>query len=115
MTGEVDDQVRKFIELRKEIDTKVKNNVTAAQARQKLHYDARHQQGSYKVGELVLLKNMKKLSKKGDKMAPNWFGPYEIAECVGKTNYRLKRKGKILKLLFCSTRLKDFNERGMCV
>ena len=29
------------------------------------------------------MKNMKKLSKKGDKMDRNWTGVYEVAECVG--------------------------------
>ena len=52
--------------------------MSVAQERQKQHYVARHQQGSYKVSDLVLLKNMRKLSKKGDKMAPNWFGPYKM-------------------------------------
>ena len=35
---------------------------------------------------------MKKLSKKGDKMAPNWTGPYETAVC-GK-QLPLKKVGK---------------------
>ena len=52
---------------------------------------------------------MKKLSKKGDKMAPNWFGPYEVAECIGTNTYHLKGR---LKVAYSSTRLKFFNERG---
>ena len=94
----------------------MKKNVTAAQERQKKHYDAKHQQGCYEVGQVVLVKNMKKLlSKKGDKMDPNWIGPYEVAKCLGKNNYYLRRGNgnkQLLKSVFSSTRLKLFNERG---
>ena len=61
-----------------------------AQERQKKSYNAKHQKGSFEIGQLVLVRNMKKLSKKGDKMAPNWTGPYIVAECVGSNNYRLE-------------------------
>lgn len=88
---EVNAHVDKFIELRQRLDEEVKSNVGDAQKRQKKHYDAKRQQGSYEVGSWVLLKNMRKLTKKGDKMDPNWTGPYEVAESVGSNNYRLKR------------------------
>lgn len=107
--------VEKFIELRKQLDTEVKGNVCEAQKRQKKHYDTKHQQGSFKVGQSVLVKNMKKLSKKGDKMDPSWTGPYEVADCVGNNNYRLRRREgnkDLLKSIYNSTRLKLFNERG---
>lgn len=111
---DINEHVTKFIELRKKLDVNVKGNVHKAQARQKKQYDARHQPGSYKVGQLVLLKNMRKLSKKGDKMKPNWTGPFEVFECIGNHNYRLKKGDgkKALKVIFNGTRLKLFNERG---
>ena len=77
----------KLIDLWKQLDVSVKTNVTTAQDRQKKHYDARHHAGSYKVGQLVLLQNKKKLSRKGDKMAFNWTGPYEVAECMEDNCY----------------------------
>ena len=89
-----------------------------AQARQKEVYDAKHQQGSFIIGQSVLLRNMKKLSKKGDKMSPNWTGPYVIIESLGKNMYRLRKKTgskAILKSIYNSTRLKNFNERGIHV
>ena len=52
--------------------------VADAQERQKMQYDARHQQGSYKEGESVLVKNMKKVSKKGDKMEQRSLKFYSI-------------------------------------
>ena len=66
------------------------------------------------MGQVVLVKNMKKLSKKGDKMDSNWIGPYEVAECL-ENNYHLRRRNGnklLLKSVFSSTRLKLFNERG---
>ena len=93
----------------------MKSNVKAGQNRQKKDYDARHLEGSYKVGQLVLLQNKKKLSRKGDKMAGNWSGPYEIAECMGDNCYRLRRsdgKKQEFKSIFDSTRLKLFKNRG---
>lgn len=109
---EVDVHVSKFVDLRSKLDLSVKQNVKAAQARQKKHYDSRHQQGSYSVGNKVLLKNMRKLSKKGDKLKPNWLGPYEIAECLGKNNYRLKKTTGKMKSIYNSTRLKLYHKRG---
>lgn len=114
----IEDHVKKLIYMRKKLDINVKKNVKAAQARQKRNYDARHKQGSFNVGDLALLKNMKKLSKKGDKLKPNWFGPYTIAECIGSNNYRLWKKGsktKKMKSMYNSSRLKLCNTRGRCV
>ena len=95
----------------------MKANVKQAQQRQKKTYDARHNPGSFVMGQKVLLRNMKKLSKKGDKMAPNWTGPYEVSECIGTNTYKLKRigTGTTLKSSFSSTRLKLFHEKGIQV
>ena len=94
LSEDVSDHAEKLIDLRKKLDAEVKQNVNGAQKRMKKHYDAKHQQGSFSAEQLVLVKNMKKLSKKGDKMDPNWTGPYEIAECMENNSYRLRRTGK---------------------
>ena len=39
----------------------------------------------------VLLKNSKKLSRKGSIMKPNWTGLYHIHEATGKNTYKLSR------------------------
>ena len=85
----------------------MKANVGEAQKRQKKSYNARHQQASFETEHVVLVKNMKKLSKKGDNMEPNWTGPYEVAVCVvGNNNYRLGRRTGSKQLLNpCSTSL----------
>ena len=66
-------------------------NIQAAQERQKGYYDAKHgkDKSKYRVGELVLVKNSKKLSRKGSKMEPNWHGPYRIHEVLGKGTFKL--------------------------
>ena len=112
---DVDCHIKAYIKLRKKLDIDVKENVKVAQTKQKKIYDAKHQQDSFKIGQSVLLKNMKKLSKKGDKMSPNWTGPYEVIESLGKNMYRLRKKNgnkDVLKSIYNSTRLKKFNERG---
>lgn len=109
---EVEEYMKRFIQLRKKLDGEVKFNVKQAQERQKKHYDAKHQKGCFKENQKVLLKNMKKLSKKGDKMAPNWYGPYEIAEQIGRNTYRLRKGKKVLKSAYDSTHLKPFYEGG---
>ena len=73
--------------------------MAAAQERQKVHYDSRHQQGSYEAGDLVLVKNVRKLSKKGDKMKPNWTGPYEVVEQLSwKNKLPTEKQGNQSKL-----------------
>lgn len=59
---------------------------------------------------------MKKLSKKGDKLKPNWTGPYEVAERIGDNNYYLQKGSGnnkvVLKSKYNSTRLKMYMERS---
>ena len=67
-----------------------------AQGRQKVYYDQVHckDREKYKVETLVLIKNSKKLSKKGSKMKPNWTGPYLIHEVLSKGTYRLSKPNR---------------------
>ena len=41
---------------------------------------------------LFLVKNIKKLSSKGDKMKQNWASPREVVEYVGSNTYHLRRR-----------------------
>ncbi len=47
--SELETRAEEMVSLRKKLDGDVKKNVAVAQERQKKHYDARHQEGSYKV------------------------------------------------------------------
>ena len=76
-------------------------NIQKAQCRQKVYYDAAHNidKGQYKVGAVVLLRNSKKLTKKGSKMEPKWIGPYAVHEVLSKGTCRLswvKKPNKVL-------------------
>ena len=91
-------------------------NIQAAQERQKGYYDAKHgkDKSKYQVGELVLVKNSKKLSRKGSKMEPNWHGPYRIHEILGKGTFKLCHvddSKKVLAQIFNMTRLKLYHQR----
>ena len=101
-----EDRVDKMIAIRK----KALSNIEAAQERQKRNYDKKHgkDEKDYKVGSLVLMKNSKKLSRKGSKMEQNWLGPYRIHESAGKGTYRLSNPvdKSVLRNLVNITRLK---------
>ena len=66
-----------------------------------------------KVGDMVLLRNMKKLSRQESKAEEAWSGPYEVTEKAGNHTYYLKRSGdvNVNKTLYSSTRLKPYNIR----
>lgn len=91
-------------------------NIEFAQERQKRNYDKKHgkDKKNFEVGALVLLKNSKKLSRKGSKLEPNWTGPYKIHEVNGKGTYRLcttKSPERILTSIYNISRLKLYHER----
>ena len=51
------------------------------------------------AGTLVLFRNSKRDTKKGDKMEPKWLGPYEVVSKSGKGVYRINnpRSQQVLK------------------
>ena len=57
---------------------------------------------------MVLLRNSKRDSKKGDKMTNKWLGPYETFEVKDKGNYRLRNPStkNILAKMVNASRLK---------
>ena len=106
-----EEKMKKMINIRK----KALNNIQLAQERQKKNYDAKHckDKEKYVVGTLVLLRNSKKLSRKGSKMEQNWLGPYRIIENVKKNTYRLCSRNdnkKVLRTLVNMSRLKIYHE-----
>ena len=100
-----------------DVRKKALENIEKAQGRQKVYYDQIHckDRELYEVGTLVLLKNSKKLTKKGSKMEPNWTGPYLIHEVLSKGTYRLAHPNppfKVLAQKYNMTRLKIFCQQG---
>ena len=109
---DLDTQTQCMIYIRK----KALQNIQVVRGRQK-YYDAKHckDKAKYKVGDLVLLKNCRQLSRKGLKLEPNWIGPYRIHETVGKGTYRLCSCGdssKVLYSLYNITQLKLYFEQN---
>ena len=93
------------------------HNLHKAQKRQKTYYDKLHSADklSYKVGTLVLVKNSKKVTKKGSRMEQNWSGPvYSIIEVLQKGTFRLARQDNLSKPLaqkYNMARLKLYHQR----
>ena len=79
-------------ELRAKLHSNALANIEKAKERQKKHYDAKHNTNTkLKVGDKVLVKDMKNEGRKGgklDQLFPG--GPYTIVEDLGKGRYRLK-------------------------
>ena len=84
---EIEEKSTRLIELRK----KALENVNQSKEKMKKRADARHNPftSDFKVGSLVLVLNSKKLSRKGGKMEPLWYGPHRIHEDLGKGCFRL--------------------------
>ena len=70
---------------RNEAFMKVASNIQNAQTKQKLYYDRKHSQVEFQQGNLVLLRNMRKLSRKG-----GTTDSFTIAEVCSKGLYSLK-------------------------
>ena len=88
-------------------------NIQKAQERQKKAYNAKHcsENQLFKVGIQVLIRNSKKLSRKGSKMEPNWTGPYKICQILKKNTFCLcyvNDCNKKLKQVYNMTRLKIY-------
>ena len=62
----------------REVLETAKSNLTAAQKKQKQHYERKHSKpGSYQVGIKVLMKDFTR-KKKGEKLDPKRLGPYSL-------------------------------------
>ena len=57
---------------------------------------------------MVLLRNSRRDTKKGDKMTPRWLGPYRICEALGIGAHKIRNPvtGKVLKAAVNQCRLK---------
>jgi len=80
-------------DLRNKTDEKVKENITKAQEKQSSDYNQRKAKGvksyDFKVGDKVLKRIMRNVSRKGGKCEKKWAGPYKIS-CI---NFEKKRIG----------------------
>ena len=69
----------------------VKENIEAAQTKQKKYYDEKFGVSScFSVGSTVLKKDFKRKKRRGGKLDYRWQGPYTITAALGKGLYQLK-------------------------
>ena len=88
-------------------------NIAKAQTRQKKDYEKRHEvKEKFKVGDKVLVYNLRRADRKGGRGCQPYDGPYIIAGFTKNDNYRLKTtSGKPLRTSQHGCNLKRFYER----
>jgi hypothetical protein len=72
----------------------IRNNLKAAQSRQKSYADTRRRELTFEIGDYVYLKlspmrGVKRFNRKG-KLAPRYVGPFKILERRGEVAYQLE-------------------------
>ena len=82
-----------------------------AQKEQKERFDTKHNtKTNIKVGDEVLVMNMKNTHRMGGKLDIRWIGPYKVVKDCGKMRYKLKSRkaGNVLKTAVHCSRLKHY-------
>ena len=78
--ADIESAMQREWECAKTLDEKALSNITLAQERDKKNYRKRIEKGaisfSLQLGELVLLKNSRKDTRKGGRLEKTWMGPY---------------------------------------
>ena len=85
------DLVDKLEKIRKNSFVQTSDNIKTAQKHQAKNYNARHKGIPFKVGEMVLKKNMRDAGRKV-KMHNKYIGPYQITNVSSSGLYHLKDK-----------------------
>lgn len=88
-------------------------NIQHAQNLQKVSYAKRHPLADsiFKVGDKVLLKNLRREDRKGGWALMPWIGPYTIHTIVNNNLCVLKNGDKILKTKHLLKNIKQYHER----
>ena len=86
-------------------------NISTAQAKQAKQYDARHRGAPLQIGDKIMNYNTKAKQRKGDRLAPNWTGPYTILKVHKNGNYSVSNaKGEALTTKMCQSNVKLWQE-----
>ena len=84
------DYFKEAMEKRISVLTQAKANIDKAQEKQKKDFDKRHHcPETFKLGNLVLKKDMTRKKRKGGKLDTKWIGPFEIIASLGRGLYKL--------------------------
>jgi IS30 family transposase len=79
----IDNECDEYFRLWRESIEIARENFRKAQTSQKKWYDRGTKQVTYKIGDTILLRDMKLRSK----LAPRWEGPYVVTRKLGQLNY----------------------------
>ena len=79
-------RVKDMIQIRNKVLETNKTNISKAQTTQKRYYDQKHgaTKEIFKVGDRVLMRNMRNLNRIGGKLEPKFLGPYMVCDSIGK-------------------------------
>ena len=78
------------MEKRMNVLKQAQENIGKAQEKQKKDYDKRHHdRDTFKVGSLVLRKDMTRKKRKGGKLDTKWTGPFKTIASLGHGLYQL--------------------------
>ncbi len=98
--------------VRRNLNEKVSQSISAAQDKQKKNYDNRRSRSTkMREGSVVYIKNSKRIHRMGSKMAPLWIGPYTVAKVLtkGRVLLRNDKSRKILKNIYNAATLKVYS------
>ena len=91
----------------------VKNNILAAQEKQKAAYDKKHAKPDhFKEGELVLKKDFTRKKRKEGKLGMRFLGPYIIQKILPNGTYKLVSKDGATRAT--GAHLKPHNQPSFC-
>ena len=87
----------------------VKDNIIAAQEKQKRDYDKKHAKPSlFQVGALVLAKDHTRKKRKGGKLDSRWLGPFRIEQVLPRGIYLISSNSTIKK--YTGAHLKPYKQ-----
>lgn len=111
---EVQRNLENILQVQALVHEEAERNILKAQARYKKDYEVRHgKKLTFKPGDKVLVWNLRRADRKGDKSKLPWEGPYTVKRNVeGKGLYELlKESGSPLAVKHHGSNLKLFMER----
>lgn len=103
-----------FLQMKREVLSKARLNVKKAQEKQKYYYDKRHSSGEvFRVGDKVLLKNLRRNDRKGDWKQLPFTGPFILVREGDKGLFQLKnsKSGKEMKKWQSIRNFKMYHDR----
>ena len=115
---EIDEDTRPYEEIFSELENVCElihqscaTNIPTSQARQAKDYDVRYHRAPLGIGDLIMNYSTKAKQRKGDRMAPNWTGPYTIIKVHKNGNYSVKNaEGEVLMMKMCVSNVKLWQE-----